>query len=129
MQSGAETGVPGLLLWVSLLLSNILIPLRLGRRIPHTWRRGNSEQRFVAAASFYLPLAQIGFAVTAFFVSFAWMEPLYMLSAIVAGLNLVVRRQRLILQPAVAGPGFRTMRAVSMTPPLSLAPPLRSSGT
>ena len=128
VQSGAEAGVPGLLLWVSLLLSNILIPLRLGRGIPRTWRRGNSEQRFVAAASFYLPLAQIGFAVTAFFVSFAWMEPLYMLSAIVAGLNLVVRRQRLIVQPAVAGPGFRSMRAVSMTPPLSLAPPLRSSG-
>lgn len=92
VQAGAEAGIPGLLLWVALVVSNIVLPLRLRRGMPRAWRSGTPDQRFFASATLYLPIAQLGFAVSAFFVSFAWMEPIYMLSALVAGLGLVARR-------------------------------------
>jgi len=110
VQAGAEAGVPGLILWVALLASNIIIPLRLRRRIPKTWSKGSPDQRFFSAATLYLPLATVGFGVTASFVSFAWMEPLYMLSALVAGLSLVARRQGLAPSPAGRGAAFRSLR-------------------
>lgn len=94
VQSGAEAGVTGLVLWVALVLSNIIIPIGLRRGMPKSWRSGTPDQRFIASATLYLPIAQLGFAVTAFFVSFAWMEPIYLLSALVAGLSLVVKRSR-----------------------------------
>jgi O-antigen ligase len=122
VQAGAETGVVGLLLWVGLLLSNIVIPLRLRRLVPKTWRRGTPEQRFVALATLYLPIAQIGFAATAFFVSFAWLEPLFMLSAIVAGLTVVVKRMARA-QPA-GTPPTATRVGRGMRPPE--APPALS---
>ena len=56
-------------------------------------------------------MAQVGFAVTAFFVSFAWSEPLYFLSALVAGLVVVVRRERRLAPAEVGGAGFRSRRA------------------
>ena len=92
IQAGAEAGVLGLILWVGLVLSNIVLPLRLRRHMPRSWKRGTPDQRFLLGATVYIPAAQIGFAVTSFFVSFAWMEPLYFLSALVAGLVLVVNR-------------------------------------
>ena len=110
VQSGAEAGVPGLVLWVALVLSNIVIPLQLRRRMPKEWRKGTPSQRFLASATVYLPIAQLGFAVTAFFVSFAWMEPLYMLSALVVGLALVARRELQWIAPAPRMAGFRSLR-------------------
>jgi O-antigen ligase len=110
VQAGAEGGVPGLILWVALVASNIIIPLRLRRRMPKTWSKGSPDQRFFSAATLYLPLATVGFGVTASFVSFAWMEPLYMLSALVAGLSLVARRQGLVPSPAGRGAAFRSPR-------------------
>ena len=110
VQAGAETGLTGLLIWISLVITNITVPLGLARRMPKEWRRGTPDQRFLSFAALYLPVAQIGFAVTAFFVSFAWLEPLYFLSALVVGLALIVRR---VLRPsaaAAAGPGFRSRR-------------------
>jgi O-antigen ligase/polysaccharide polymerase Wzy-like membrane protein len=111
VQAGAEAGVLGLLLWVALTLANVIIPLRLRYRMPKTWRTGTADERFLIAASVYLPIAQLGFAATAFFVSFAWMEPLYLLSAIVAGLNLVTLREMGALTPTRRVPGFRSARA------------------
>ena len=106
-----EAGVPGLILWVALVASNVIIPLRLRRRMPKTWSKGTPDQRFFSAATLYLPLATVGFGVTASFVSFAWMEPLYMLSALVAGLSLVARRQGLVPSLAGRGAAFRSLRA------------------
>ncbi|MEO8194750.1 MAG: O-antigen ligase family protein [Gemmatimonadales bacterium] len=111
VQAGAEAGVPGLLLWVSLVLANIVVPLRLRRRIPQHWRNGAPDRRFLAWATVYLPIAQLGFAVTAFFVAFAWMEPVYFLSALVIGLLLVGRRELLPFAPPRVVPGFRSLRS------------------
>lgn len=108
VQAGAETGITGLLLWVSLVLANIFVPLRLARRLPRAWLRGTPNQRFLAFGARYLPIAQMGFAATAFFVSFAWLEPLYFFSALVAGLTMVVRRELRV--GAVDNRGFRSRR-------------------
>jgi hypothetical protein len=111
VQAGAETGLTGLIFWVSLVLANVMMPFRLARRIPKAWRKGTSDQRFLALSALYLPIAQIGFAVTAFFVSFAWLEPLYFLSALVAAFALVVRRELRSGAGAIAGGSFRSRRA------------------
>lgn len=129
VQAGAEAGVPGLLIWFALVLSNVAIPLRIRRGLPESWKWGNPNQRFLMAATLYLPLAQIGFAVTAFFVSFAWMEPLYMLSAIVAGLTVVVRREQLAGVPAQRMPAFRSSRARAWATLVPLNSPTPNSGT
>jgi O-antigen ligase len=111
VQAGAEAGVVGLLLWVGLVFANIFVPLKLHRRMPKTWRKGNPEQRFLRSATLFLPIAQLGFAVTAFFVSFAWMEPLYLLSALIAGLCFIAERRvrPFIRPPAVSS--FRSLRS------------------
>lgn len=91
IQAGAELGVPGLIAWVSLLMGVIVALLGLRRRLPRTWRRGTDTERFIYGATTYFPLAMIGFAVTSFFVSFAWMEPLYTMAAFTTGLYISLR--------------------------------------
>jgi O-antigen ligase len=127
VQAGAEAGILGLVLWVSLLLVNIVVPRRLRRRMPKSWRTGTPQQRFFVAATLYLPIATIGFAVTAFFVSFAWVEPLYFLSALVAGLSLIAQREFGVPVKSVQVAGFRTTRSRAIArvavPPQSPARP------
>jgi O-antigen ligase len=91
VQAGSELGVPGLIIWVSLVIALIVAPLRLRRRLPRAWRRGTDTDRFIYGATSFFPLAMIGFAVTAFFVTFAWLEPLYIMTAFTTGLFIVIR--------------------------------------
>ncbi len=86
VQAGAELGVPGLIVWLALLLGLIIAPLRMRRRIPPPWRRGSVEERFLYGATSFFSIAAIGFAVTAFFVTFAFADPIYLLAAFLAGL-------------------------------------------
>lgn len=109
VQAGAEGGIPGLLFWSLLVLSNIVLPWRIRRRIPKAVRqRGPPDQRFLFLATVYTPIAQLGFAVTAFFVSFAWLESIYFLSALVVGLCLVAERE---FRPPVRRPIPRDLGA------------------
>ena len=85
IEAGAELGVPGLLVWCSILFSGVVAFLRLRGQLPRNWRYGNETERFLHGATTYFPLAIIGFAVTSFFVSFAWMDVLYFLTALMAG--------------------------------------------
>lgn len=94
VQAGAELGVPGLLTWVSLVLVGIFGPLRLRRRLPTAWRSGTDSERFLYAATTFFTVAMIGFSVTAFFVSFAWMDPIYLMAAFLTGLYAAVQGQR-----------------------------------
>lgn len=125
VQAGAEGGVLGLILWSALVISNIVLPWRLRRRFPkaawHTWP---PDRRFLFLATVYMPIAQVGFAVTSFFVSFAWMEPLYFLGAMVATLCLIAERELRAFAPARTVPGFRTLRSaerMNRTPITSVA--------
>jgi len=94
IQAGAELGVPGLIVWVSLMLGVIVMLLKLRRRLPRGWRRGTEPQRFMYGATTFFPLAMVGFAVTSFFVSFAWMEPLYTIAAFTTGLYISLREHK-----------------------------------
>lgn len=91
IQAGAELGVPGLIVWASLVLGVIHRLLRLRRRLPRSWRRGTDTERFLYGAAGFFPLAMIGFAVTAFFVSFAWADPIYIMAAFTAGFYVSLR--------------------------------------
>jgi len=111
VQAGAEIGAPGFLVWLSLELGMVFTLLRLRRRLPRAWRRGNETERFVYGATTFMPLAMIGFAVTSFFVSFAWMEPLYIMAAFTTGLQVALaeyyRAQAASPQVAPQAPGRR----------------------
>ena len=93
VQAAAELGVTGFLVWISLAIGVIVSLLRLRSRLPRSWRRGTQAERFMYGATSFFPLAMIGFAVTSFFVSFAWEEPLYILAAFTTGLLVVIREQ------------------------------------
>ena len=54
---------------------------------------GDPEQRFMYLASMYLALAMVGFAVTAFFLTFAWLDMVYFIAAMMGGLYVCVARR------------------------------------
>jgi O-antigen ligase len=93
LQAAAELGVPGFVVWVSLIAVGIFAPLRLRRRIPKSWRRGTESERFLYGATNFLPVSMVGFVVTSFFVSFAWMDPVYFMAALLTGLHVATRMQ------------------------------------
>lgn len=93
VQAGSELGVPGLLTWFALVIGGIVAPLRLRRRLPKSWRRGTESERFIYGATTFLAIAMVGFAVTSFFVSFAWMDPAYVLAAFLTGLYVAIQVQ------------------------------------
>lgn len=93
VQVGAEIGLAGLILWSSLSVGGIFAMISLRRRLPRSWATGTSEERFIHGATIYLPIALIGFVVTCSFVSFAFMDPIYILTAFMAGLYACVDRR------------------------------------
>jgi O-antigen ligase len=93
LQAGAEMGVPGFLIWVSLVIGGIVAPLRLRHRLPKSWRSGTESKRFLYNATSFFSVAMIGFAVPSFFVSFAWMDPVYVMAALLTGLYVAAQVQ------------------------------------
>ena len=91
LQVGAELGIPGLILWSSLVVGGIVGMTHLRRRLPPTWMHGDPEERFLYLATLHLPLALVGFAITAFFLSFAYLDLIYVLAAFVAGTYVAVK--------------------------------------
>jgi O-antigen ligase len=137
VQAGAELGVSGLAAWVSLMIGLIVAPLRLRRRLPRAWHRAEDGRRFIYAATTFFPLAMIGFAITSFFVSFAWMEPLYTMASFTAGLYIALgeytrQQKRAELGPTASAPaaqsrsGWRVGRNVAH-PLLARSLPPRTS--
>lgn len=105
VQVAAELGLTGLLLWCSLVVGGIVGMARLRRRLPRHWARGDPEQRFLYAATMYLPAAYVAFAVPAAFLSFAYRDPIYVLSALFCGVYAAVHR-RLTRERAAAAMRF-----------------------
>jgi len=93
VQAGAELGVPGFLIWVSLITGGVFAPLRLRRRLPKSWRRGTESERFIYGATSFFAVSMVGFAVTSFFVSFAWMDTVYFMAALLTGLYISAQGQ------------------------------------
>ena len=93
VQVGAELGIPGLLLWSGLVFGCIAGGYRLRKRIPERWQRGSPDQRFLCHASTALPIAMLGFAVSSFFVSHAYTDPIYIQAALLSGVYIGVARR------------------------------------
>ena len=85
LQAGAELGLLGLSLWILMLLGSIVKMMQFARRVPRYWERGDPEARFLFHAPRYLPICVGAFAVTSFFVSHAYLDPIYFLMALMAG--------------------------------------------
>lgn len=101
VEAGAETGIPGLLVWAALVVGSAGSLLRLRRKMPREWaEKGNPDQRFLYLATLYVPIAFIGFVVCGTFVSFAWSDQSYILPAIAMGIQKVIQEQL----PAMAQP-------------------------
>jgi O-antigen ligase len=101
VEAGAELGIPGLILWTCLVWGGIVSTLRTRRRVPKTWAKGNQDQRIVFYASLYIPVALIGFAVGAAFLSFAYLPQVYYLAALTAGLLVCAPKKTSASRPAV----------------------------
>ena len=86
VQIGAETGLPGLTLFVAVIASAFLALRRAGR-VEMTRATGESRPPLTPA----LTASLIGFVVGAFFLSLAYSEMLYTLVALAVGLCKVTR--------------------------------------
>jgi O-antigen ligase len=116
VEAGAETGIPGLILWGALVLGSTASLVKLRKGMPASWSSsGTPDQRFVYLATLYVPIALIGFLVCATFVSFAWSDQSYALPAIAMGVQMVCEQQfgLSVRRPAarVARGGRRALRA------------------
>jgi len=114
IQAAAELGVPGLIAWPSLLFALLIGPLRLRRKLPAAWRRASNERRFLYASTTFFPIAMCGFAVTSFFVTFAFADPIYLMAGLTTGLYAVVHAQ-------LAADGYTTSVATAASPRARLA--------
>lgn len=98
LQVGAEMGFPALALWSGLVVGLVVSCWRLRRRLRGQWATGDNDQRLLYRFSETLPFSIIGFGVSAAFVSFAYLDPVYILAAYVTGMHVAVRG-RLARQP------------------------------
>lgn len=126
LQAAAEMGIPGLVLFCTLVFGSIWQCLRIRKQMPSHWYKGDAEEKFLYYTAVYLPVALFGFAVGGFFVSFAYMDLVYVLAAFVAGLqtSLIVKLGG--PQPAAVQPSARRRRGGVpgvIAPPSHLSPP------
>jgi O-antigen ligase len=122
LQAAAELGIPGFLIWISLVIGGIIAPLRLRRRLPKSWRRGTEAERFIYNATSFFAVSMVAFAVTSFFVSFAWVDPAYVMAAFLTGLYVSRRAQvqqgsashyAAAFGPSPPSPGWRVRQSAS----------------
>jgi O-antigen ligase len=118
VQAAAETGIVGGLVWCSIVLGGIWGMFKLRRRLPRRWSRGNKTERFLYGATTYFAIGLVGFAVSSFFVSFAWMDILYLQVALISGLYLSIAVYNstpslggAVSAPARAEPGWRVKQS------------------
>lgn len=89
VQAGAETGVTGLAIWVALLVGSAGGLLVLRRRMPREWATSaDPDARMLYLSTLYIPIAFVGFLISATFVSFAWSDQSYILPALAMGVQI-----------------------------------------
>jgi O-antigen ligase len=120
IQAGAETGVTGLVLWSSVIFGGVISLRRWGKKLPRRFRNGTEEQKFLYYSCQYIPVALVGFAVSSYFLTFAWLEPYYMLLALTAGtIQLATQERARVLHRARRARATRmAIRAASARIPL-----------
>jgi len=93
VQALVETGLVGGSLFCALVFGGIIQMFKLRRRLPKAWAKGDPEQRFLVSMCDYLPAALLAFSVSGALVSFAWIDPIYVLAAFMSGLYVSVDRK------------------------------------
>ena len=114
LQIGAELGFPGLTLWLIMIFGGIVKLHALAKRLPRHWENGDWEARFLFHAPRYFSICLIGFSVTSFFVSHAYLDPIYLLMALMAGTYAAVadriRRERAVTTQGQLTPKPQTLQ-------------------
>lgn len=77
---------------------------------------GDQEQRFLYFSTVYLPLSFVGFGVTCTFVSFAYLDPIYVLAAYLAGLYRATDVK--LREGGMPAPATASARVMRSGPPL-----------
>jgi O-antigen ligase len=93
VQVGAELGIPGLVLWLTLLWGGSVGTWRLRSQIPRRWEWESADRRFLREATLFLPISFVAFAITSFFLTHAFTPPIYIFIAYHAAIVLFVRRE------------------------------------
>jgi O-antigen ligase len=98
VQIGAETGIPGLLLFVGLIVSMFSSLRRVTRFAPRASPTGTNLSRLSQS----LMTALVGLVVGGFFLSLAYADMLYTLAALVVALAKVARLDSIQARQAIA---------------------------
>jgi len=93
IETGAETGIPGGLLWIISMPGGVIALLVLRHRLPKRWAWGDREEQFLYQSTQYFAVMMAGFAVGSFFLTFAWVDVTYYIFAMVAGLYVCVQEK------------------------------------
>jgi putative inorganic carbon (hco3(-)) transporter len=86
----AEGGTFGIGLWLLMIPGSVVALVALRQRLPRAWARGDPEERYLYLTTQYLAVATLGFCFGSFFLSFAWTDVTYYLSAVTAALYVAV---------------------------------------
>jgi O-antigen ligase len=120
VEAGAETGITGLAIWAALLVGSAGGLLRLRFRMPREWATSaDPDARFLYLSTLYIPIAFLGFLVSAFFVSFAWSDQSYILPALAMGVQIAyLEKMRTTGRPPAGAPSTqaRGRRLVRLKP-------------
>jgi O-antigen ligase len=130
VQAGAELGIPGLILWSTLVLGGIRAMWKLRRRVPPQWAKGTGEERFLFLAPLYFMLAMIGFAITSALLTFAWLDPVYIIGSLMTGLYVAIHA-KLGRAPSLPGrlPAQRQVMTSRGRPRRAVDPPPQPPGS
>lgn len=93
VQVGSELGIPGLALYSLLVLGSFWKLRKWNRRLPASWRRRYGDRQLLYLATVYLPVAIVGYLVTSSFLTFAYLQPVYILAALTAATIYLLRRE------------------------------------
>jgi O-antigen ligase len=103
IEVGVELGVPALLIVLSILGGGTVGLMRVRRRMPKRWLTESADRKFLYLACVYLPVSFIGWAVTAAFVSHAYLMTFYLLAGLYGA--VLVLTQRELRRERVSPPG------------------------
>lgn len=106
VQVAAEMGFTGLAAFWLLVFGGIGRGLRLRKRLPPSWRTGDQEERFLYLATMYLPVAMVGFAVSSTFVTFGYIDIVYIVAALLAGLHICSAKRVAAMPATTSAPAW-----------------------
>ena len=113
VEAGAELGVAGFVLFLWLVAGSIVAPWRLRKLVPPEWEQGDAEERLLFNVALYLPLCGVGFAIPAFFVSFAYLDPIYIVAAMSGAFAIALENRLRERARGVAVPGASRFQRVA----------------